>query len=446
MTNFERLYPFGITPISVLLLLVVSGMLVLSGGRSQQGIVLEMWTFGPTHYDEYRARLPAFEAAHPGVKVDLKFAEFRSMHDRLLAAFLSGLGVPDLAEVEISHSGKFFKGAEDEVQFIDLRERLGRGGWLGRVVRSRFEPYSYFGRIYGVPHDLHPAVLIYRDDLWRQYGIDLSTIETWDQFVAAGQKVMAAQGSNPQHYPIALYQSGEFNDFMILLAEHGGSVFDKEGNLTLDSPAAAETMQFYSDLFNRYQIAFAKYTTGPPMYAALKDGVIMSMMSPDWDVGNIKKFVPEGEGRWRARPLPRFAAGGFRTASLGGTMIGITRACRHQDLAWELLQFLYFDRASLVKRYESTGILPPLRDVWADPVFDQPDPYFGGQRIGKLYQELAGELPAVHLGPYWAETSELVKNAIYSCTAGRASPAEALRSIAAEVRKQMKEDAALSAP
>ena len=33
--------------------------------------------------------------------------------------------------------------------------------------------------IFGVPHDVHPTTLTYRDDLFRQAGIDLSQAKTW---------------------------------------------------------------------------------------------------------------------------------------------------------------------------------------------------------------------------------------------------------------------------
>jgi ABC-type glycerol-3-phosphate transport system substrate-binding protein len=99
-------------------------------------------------------------------------------------------------------------------------------------------------------------------------------------------------------------------------------------------------------------------------------------------------------------PLPGFSADDARTASWGGTMIGITRTCRQPDLAWKLIESLYLDRSALDARQKSTGILPPIPEYWSSPVYHQGDPFYGGQKIDELYISLAGELPAAKMTAY----------------------------------------------
>jgi arabinosaccharide transport system substrate-binding protein len=40
-----------------------------------------------------------------------------------------------------------------------------------------------------------------------------------------------------------------------------------------------------------------------------------------------------------------------------------------------------------------TGIISPVKRHWADPVYDEPSPYFSGQRYGQLYIAAAPEVP-----------------------------------------------------
>ena len=148
---------------------------------------MEFWIFANTHFEEYQARIPIFEAQNPGVNVQLiNFGG--TMHDKLLAAMLSNFGAPDLVEVEITSIGRFLKGAIDEVGFIDLRPRLESEGWMEKLVVSRFHtvvlPWTHLRH----PARFAPRSPALRDDLFKAAGVEMNEVETWDDFIAAGKK------------------------------------------------------------------------------------------------------------------------------------------------------------------------------------------------------------------------------------------------------------------
>ena len=41
-------------------------------------------------------------------------------------------------------------------------------------------PWVFRNRLYGLPHDVHPVVLLYREDVYREAGIQFNLIETWE--------------------------------------------------------------------------------------------------------------------------------------------------------------------------------------------------------------------------------------------------------------------------
>ena len=277
-------FPLGKGPMVMLLLFLISTIFIFARSE-EQGENLEFWIFANTHYEEYQARVPIFEAQHPGVNVQLiNFGG--TMHDKLLAAMLSSFGAPDLVEVEITSIGRFLKGAIDEVGFVDLRPRLESEGWMEKLVVSRFTPWSYRGRIFGIPHDLHPVVLLYRDDLFKAAGVEMTEIETWDDFIAAGKKATRdfdGDGKIDQ-YAIVLDRRTE-SDYFSLLLQQGGGFFDAEGNVIIDSEIAIETLEFFTSLFNEHKIATPVYGTwhgDPSNFAAMQDGKILSILAPDW--------------------------------------------------------------------------------------------------------------------------------------------------------------------
>ncbi len=75
-----------------------------------------------------------------------------------------------------------FAGPIEAVGFVDLTDRLAKDGLLERINTPSFSPWSSRGRVFGLPHDVHPVMLGYRADIVEAAGIDVSKIETWDDF------------------------------------------------------------------------------------------------------------------------------------------------------------------------------------------------------------------------------------------------------------------------
>jgi arabinosaccharide transport system substrate-binding protein len=435
-------FPLGKGPLVMLILFLISAVFIL-GRSSEESEELVFWVFASSHYEEYQARIPLFEAQHPDVKVQL--ANFGgTMHDKLLTALLSDFGAPDLVEVEITSIGRFLKGALDEVGFINLRPQLESEGWMEKLVVSRFSPWSYRDRIFGVPHDLHPVVLLYRDDLFKAAGVELTQVKTWADFIEAGKKAtrdLDGDGEIDQ-YAIVLDRQAS-SDYLNILLQRGGGFFDENGNIIIDSELAIETLDFFATMFNKHKIATPVYGTWhghPSNYAAMQEGRILSILAPDWYVGMMKNHVPQMTGKWRAIPMPAWSAGERRTTTRGGTMIGITKQCKNRELAWEFLKFAYFDRQGLVNRYDKTRIIPPLKAAWDAPIFDERDPYLGGQRLGKLFTELSVDIPPRHQNPYWSEAEDLLNDAVFAVVTQKQPADVALKSLAEKVRLLMQKD------
>src|SRR2546426_4902136 len=165
-------FPMGRAPLVMIVLFVVASPFVLLRPHPPKNQI-EFWVFAQTHYDEYRVRVKDFEKLHPGTSVRVSMLQNAVLRDKLNAAFFSETAAPDMAEVEIADVGRFFQGKASDIGFLDLTDRLKREGWTDKLVQSRLTPWTNRGRIYGIPHDLHPMAMIYREDLFVKLGIDL---------------------------------------------------------------------------------------------------------------------------------------------------------------------------------------------------------------------------------------------------------------------------------
>ena len=438
--------PIGRAPLIMAVLFLLSAPFILAGGRDDAAgkKQLELWVFARTHREEYAARLPAFEAQHPGVKVRLQEIPGQVLVDKLLAAYLSETGAPDLVETEISATGRFFLGKPSDIGFTDLTERLKTEGWYEKTVESRFTPWSNKGRIYGVPHDIHPCVLLYRKDMLEPLGIDLPReVETWDDFVRVFTRpgVLDSDGDGRKdRYAVMLSRTGTTHLRMLML-QQGADLFDAQGEVAFDSPVAVRTLKWLQDAFFTHQFAFTQPPFGPDLYGPMKENRLFCVVAPDWFIGNIQKFAPELAGKYRAMPLPAWETGGRRTSTQGGTMMGLTKQSRHPELAWELLKFLYFDEAAVANRYRTTHILAPFKAAFSNPVFSEPDEFLGGQPLGQLFTRLADEVPPVRQDRYSTEALMALEQAVYQALDAPGRPVEPpLRAAADRVRQRIARD------
>lgn len=410
-----RLFPYGKAAFAIFLMTLLTGFYIwqhpVASSASNPGVItLHMATFAKPHYQAYLKAIPGFEAEHPGIKVNLELVDNSALATRLQSAFLADLDVPDLVEIEISSSGTFFRGPLKDIGFSDLTDRLHQSGLYDRMVHARFAPYTSRGRIFGLPHDVHPVQLAYRRDLMQQLGVDVSKIETWDDFIKVGQRVTIPN----KRYMIEFSDSSSTNLEMCLF-QRGGGYFNPAGDCILDNDASVQTMLWYVPLVAGPHRIGNTLGDGQILTKAVEDGYLLCLICPDWRSKTFQDDVPRMNGKMALMPLPALTAGGAHTSTWGGTMLGITKHCKYQDMAWALAQTLYTDKSKLADRFRGTNILPALRDAWDQPAFNEPNPYWSNLPLGATYARLAPQVPFQYTSPFIQTAKNKLGEALVAC-------------------------------
>jgi arabinosaccharide transport system substrate-binding protein len=393
---FSR-FPYGRAPlwIAVAALCSTAAWFATRGHRAPRPDLV-LVTFTQSHYDAYRRAVPAFERAH-GVTVQVEFTNWTPLRSRLQNAMLAGTEVPDLAEVFEGSLGFFTRGAARDIGLVDLTDLLRAAGLTDRLVASRFSLWSAQGRLYALPHDVHPVMLAYRRDLVEAAGIDVATLDTWDKFVAAGQRVTRDLDGDGvvDRYMLDLRADADWG-LTTLMFQRGGALFDPDGNVAFDSEVVAQTILWYlRQSEGPHKIAYDA-GWGQSTAKAMSDGLVLFFITPDWRSFQFEEEEPWLRGKMALMPLPAWAPGERRTSVWGGTGLMMMKATRRPDLAWELAKYLYFDTASLGTHFAETNLIPVLKDAWTRPELDAPNPYYSNQRIGRMYAALAPDTPPVY--------------------------------------------------
>jgi arabinosaccharide transport system substrate-binding protein len=351
-----------------------------------------------------------------------------------------------MVEIEISAAGSFFRGPKNHVGFADITEYLKRDGVDKKIIPSRFAPYTNRGSIFGLPHDVHPVMLAYNREKFKALGLDPEKLDTWDKFIEAGIKVKEPG----KQYLLEMSDTGT-SQLELCLFQRDGGFFDPDGAVIFDNQIGVDTMKWYVPLVaakSKRQIGNALSSSfGQVMTQALETGYFLSVVTPDWRSKNHQTDVGKLSGKMGLMPLPSIVPGGRRTSTWGGTMLGITRACPNKEIAWEFAKYLYLSEKDLAERFADTNILPPVPAAWKQPAFDKPYAYYGGQKIGRDYANLAPQVPPQYASPFVDLAKNKYGQALIQCVeyynahgedAGwDAFVKEAIKSRADEVRKQM---------
>jgi arabinosaccharide transport system substrate-binding protein len=442
-------FPFGTAPLVVFAVTLLSGLWVAAHPIPPSTATARIWTFSAEHVLQYEEASAAYGLLHPGASFEVKNFEYRAMATRLRSAFWADLDVPELVEMNSSRAAVFFAGPVEDVGFVDLRERLHSSGLFDRMVRGRLDQFTNRGRIFGMPHDVHPVLIAYRKDIFDAEGIDASQIETWDDFIRVGRRLRRLPGEHPDgpRYIIQMPRAEGWG-VEILIIQRGGGYFDAEGHLTLDSEEVVQTIKMYVPM-----------VAGPDRIAAdvgvanqlmtvksMEEGRTLGFLAPDWRSRAFENDMPRLKGKMALMPLPAFTRGGRRTSTWGGTMLGIPKNSKSVERAWEVAQYLYDNPANWERQWRQTGILPAVRDAWKLPAFQERSAYWSNQMVAEEYAKVADDVPPRYSHPQ----IELAETKLTQVTSAAMSYYEEhgeqgfeayirlkLRQVAGDVRRQM---------
>src|SRR5919109_666963 len=383
-------------------LVVASAIVLLLWPIPLQG-GLAFWLFAKSHQRLYEPMTAAWNATQrPSERVHILLLSGSALQRRLLSGFLSGTPLPDLVEAYVQIVAQAFMGPLEDVGFVDLTDIVQAEGIDEQINAPSFAPWTSRGRIFGLPHDVHPVLLAYRADIVEAAGIDVGAIGTWDDFVRVLRPLVRDLDGNgyPDRYLLNIWETNpELIESLILQA--GGALFD-----------AQEQLVMHSEINARVLATVVSWTTGPnriavnaPEFDAAGnkmrlDGTVLFSLMPDWLTSAWRQDLPQLAGKVKLMPLPAWEQGGRRTTVMGGTMLGIPKRVQDFDSAWRYAKNLYLSPDLARALFRTTGIISPVKRHWTDPVYDEPSAYFAGQRYGQLYIAAAPDVPARTSSPY----------------------------------------------
>lgn len=383
------------------------GMVLLQGcgsAKTPPTAQVTMWLVGSESQAKTINALAEPFTQRTGVRVRCEAVSWGEAHSKYLTAVAGGVQ-PDIGTMGLTWGGEFGRlGA-----LVDLRSQFPED--VAAIERDTFaglwDSIEQDEQVFGIPFDLSIQVLYYRTDLIPQ------PPATWEELTALLERL-----NQDNRRMIIDWGNLGWIGYAPFLWQAGGDFYDTQKQAArLDSPEAVMALEFFRDLYLRYQVP----RTSIPVEQGLRTGEFPLAISGNWKTVSLEQGVPELAGRWAIASLPKGPTG-QRTAFLGGRIVGIFAKSPNQHRAWEFVRYL-FEPAVQVKLYEAAqaaqdAYLPPNLATWNLLPMEP-----SRKAVLKAQAEDAKGPPAVS---GWTESTHLIETAIQRVMFHEADPRKEL--------------------
>jgi multiple sugar transport system substrate-binding protein len=381
---------------------VVAAMLAGPGSAqekiAQKKLVVASY---PSFDDAVRAAIPLYKQRRPDVTIELVSLSYDDHHSALVSALATSVSLPDVIGIEVAYLGKFVGSAG--------LEDLAKPPYSALSLKSQIVGYTFgqsstrSGVLSGMPADVGPGSLFYRQDILAKAGLTEADLTTsWDSFIAAGKVIKAKTGV------LLVPNADTLLDVYIRsnVAAGDGVFFDSNDRVLVN------TLRFERafELARAVRAAgldgkYARWTN--EWVESLRRGSVATEMSGAWLAGHMASYIaPDSKGLWRVAPLPQGAQ-----ASWGGSFYAIPRkiSAERKALAWDFIRFMTTDKTMQLAAFKKLDAFPALLAAVDDPFIDEPIAYLGGQRARQLWRDSATRIPALQVNRLDATVDLIVK-------------------------------------
>ncbi len=209
--------------------------------------VIEFWTTDneAKRVDTYEAIAKKYMDKHPEVEIRIVPIEEAGVSQRIATARAANR-LPDIVRMGVERVATFSAdGLLDEDAATAVINNIGKDDFRAGPLKMVTDPTT--GKYAAIPFDGWIQAIWYREDAFKDAG--LKPPVSWDDIKAACEKL---PGTDNLLYALTLptdpgqnYPQQVFEQFAMA---NGAWPFDKDGNVTMNSPRMVETLKFYTSL------------------------------------------------------------------------------------------------------------------------------------------------------------------------------------------------------
>lgn len=319
-------------------------------------VTIKLATWDNTSKNMVTDSVAAFEAANPGIKVeiiDIPSADYTTK----LSVMLNGGSDVDAFFIK---DGDTAKSLVEKGQLADLSAYIAADGVNLADYNGLAENFTFDGKQYALPARTDFYVMYYNKDIFDAANVAYPTNDwTWADFEETAKKLTSGEGANKIYGAYIHTWQACVENWGVQDAKH--TIMDYEGGYDFFKP--------YYEMALRMQEEgtvqdYGTLKTGNIHYSGpFAQGTVGMMPMGTWFMSTIIQKIKDGESNvnWGIAALPHAEGveAGYTVGSM--TPIAVNAASSKQDAAWKLVEFITGEEGASF--YAKGGAIPGRSDA-----------------------------------------------------------------------------------
>lgn len=286
-----------------------------------------------------------FEAANPGVKIDMTIMPWSEYWQKVQTATVSNT-LPDLMVMSVAYIEQYAKAGV----VVDLKDYIDRD-----LDRSEYYEFAMNttrlsdGHEYGMPWNIVETCLFYNKDMFDAAGIPYpDSTWTWDTLRDAAIRMT---DPSKNQYGASIVVSADDNAFDSVVYSFGGAIVsDDVKEALIDQQGAKDAISYLRGMIldDKCMPPMSSDSTGIGNFST---GLVAMTVDGCWSLENL---ATASKLNWDIAPMPAGPAGS--TPRAWSDSICITKSCQDPEAAWSFIRYLVGENGQTRSNLSSTRI------------------------------------------------------------------------------------------
>lgn len=410
------------------------------------GTITIYGTGQPQYLQEYYdAWLEAHRDIAPEVKIEIVQTEGHAQsREKITMTALAGAedDLPDATYLDpvnimdLSQAGLL----KDETEFLEP--------YIGQMVDGAATDATINGAIYGLPESARPNVLFYNQEIFDKYGVDPSSMNTFEGYIEAGRQLKEKSGGTVYlSYISPSSKTWRYWGRRGLMPQANAKIWDEDGQIVFGSDEGTKLALGTLDTLYSEGLLLKSEIMEPALYDAINNQEIATIyIGAFWDEF-MRKNCQATAGQWRVMPSPVFEEVGKTGAPVSSYFCIVNKGDNvYAGLLEQLWKDFTFDtesRNTWVQSMEEQNAPyanPISLEMLQDDFWKEPSDFYGGMSFREVEgQCLENSAENLVVTPQDAEADEIISAELENYVAGNQTIDEAIAYIDSNLKAKIGE-------
>lgn len=404
----------------IMLVFSMVGCSKSSSGEKDGKVTLTLWYWNRSIDDELIKKV---NEQFPDIKINAQKIDGGEYKTKLQTALTTGTGAPDIVGLN-DWVTEFLPNHDKFVNLLDYGADKIKGDYLEWKWNFGLTPDQK--NLIALPMDTGPTALFYREDLFAEAGLPTDPEEvskelaTWDDYIAAGEKLEAATG-------VKMFDTLN-RVFTQSLSQGDKAYFDESDNFIGDSGNIKESWDRAITVHKKG--LSANLDDGTEWNAGMNNGQVASFIGAVWMKNILKDAAPDTAGKWRIARAP----GG--DGNNGGSFIGILKSSKHPEEAYKVIEWM-MNPENQLQSYVEMDLFPSTPSIFEDEKMSNPEDFFGNQETTKVFSESAKNVKPRYFGVDYSRVNSIYTETLTDISVTDKDPDKAWEEVLDKVKKEL---------